>query len=51
MAGYYRGLDPEWVRLTQSVTAGTDQYKNERLTGAQDLTWALINSPSFLFNR
>jgi len=24
---------------------------NERLTAAQDLTWALINSPAFLFNR
>ena len=25
--------------------------ENKRLTGVQDLSWALINTPSFLFNR
>ena len=29
----------------------TRQSADRRLTAAQDLTWALINSPSFLFNR
>ena len=24
--------------------------KNKRLTAAQDLAWALINNPAFLFN-
>ena len=27
------------------------QAANRRLTAAQDLVWALVNSPSFLFNR
>jgi hypothetical protein len=26
------------------------QLGNARLTAAQDLAWALINSPAFLFN-
>ena len=39
------------LRLKQAVAASAEQQKNERLTGAQDLAWALINSPAFLFNR
>ena len=31
--------------------ASTRQLQNKRLTAMQDLTWALINTPSFLFNR
>ena len=31
--------------------ASKKQLENRRLTATQDLTWALINSPSFLFNR
>jgi hypothetical protein len=29
----------------------TKQVANKRLTGAQDLAWAIINNPAFLFNR
>ena len=51
LAAYYRSLDLEWNRLTKAVATSAEQQKNERLTGAQDLSWALINSPAFLFNR
>jgi len=43
--------DPELVQLRQDVTMSTKQVADQRLTAAQDLAWALINSPAFLFNR
>jgi hypothetical protein len=43
--------DPELVRLENDVRLSKEQLANRRLTGAQDLAWALINTPSFLFNR
>ena len=43
--------DPHLVQLRSDVKFSQEQLKNRRLTTAQDLTWALINSPSFLFNR
>jgi len=43
--------DPKLVRLKRAVGLSDQQQKNSRLTVAQDLTWALINSPAFLFNR
>ena len=42
--------DPTLVRLTRAVKLGQEQLQNQRLTAAQDLVWALINSPAFLFN-
>lgn len=43
--------DPQMVRLDRAVTLAESQLKNRRLTAVQDLAWALINSPAFLFNR
>ncbi len=39
------------LQLKLDVTHSEKQLENLRLTAAQDLVWALINSPSFLFNR
>ncbi|MFO1095572.1 MAG: DUF1553 domain-containing protein [Planctomycetaceae bacterium] len=44
-------IDPQLSRLERAVHLSGDQMQNARLTTAQDLTWALINSPAFLFNR
>ena len=38
------------VRLRDDFKYSQEQLKNIRLTAAEDLTWALINSPAFLFN-
>lgn len=43
-------IDPKLVQLRTDVEMSTKQNSNPRLTGAQDLTWALINNPAFLFN-
>ena len=43
--------DPGLLQLRADVAESTKQVKSKRLTLAQDLTWALINSPAFLFNR
>jgi len=51
LANYYRTIDGELARLTADVKRSEDQLKNRRLIGLQDLAWALINSPAFLFNR
>ncbi|MBL8850176.1 MAG: DUF1549 domain-containing protein, partial [Planctomycetaceae bacterium] len=42
-------IDPQLARLERSVQLSGDQLQNARLTTAQDLSWALINSPAFLF--
>ncbi|WP_437203093.1 DUF1549 domain-containing protein [Planctomicrobium sp. SH664] len=42
--------DPQLARLKRAVTLSESQLKQLRLTTAQDLAWALINSPAFLFN-
>ena len=43
-------LDPYLLQLRTDAQASTRQTENTRLTVVQDLTWALINSPGFLFN-
>ena len=43
-------LDSKLVQLRDDAKASTKQLENRRLTAAQDLAWALINNPAFLFN-
>jgi hypothetical protein len=51
VAAYYRSQDEELVRLEREVAKSEEMLKNRRLVGVQDLGWALINNPAFLFNR
>ena len=44
-------LPPEVARLRRALDLSAKQLSNKRVIGAQDLAWALINTPSFLFNR
>jgi WD40 repeat protein len=43
--------DPKLATLKRAADLGTKQLADTRLIGAQDLAWALINNPAFLFNR
>jgi hypothetical protein len=44
-------IDPKLAQLRADAEMSTKQIANQRLTGAQDLAWAIINNPAFLFNR
>lgn len=43
-------MDPGLRELRRAAELSAKQMKDRRLTTAQDLAWALINSPAFLFN-
>lgn len=47
----YMKTDKQYVLLQQLVKQAQFEKENPRLVGLQDLCWALINNPSFLFNR
>jgi WD40 repeat protein len=42
--------DPALLALRRDVEMSVEQAATRRLTAAQDIAWALINSPAFLFN-
>jgi hypothetical protein len=42
--------DPTLLTLRRDVEMSVEQAAARRLTAAQDIAWALINSPAFLFN-
>ncbi len=42
--------DPRLVRLRADAEASKAQREQSRVTAAEDISWALINSPAFLFN-
>ena len=43
-------VDPQLTVYKRAVDLSTKQLTNKRLYGAQDIAWALINNPAFLFN-
>ena len=49
LVNYVRWLDQELARLQRAVS-DYPVPPSPRVLGAQDLTWALMNSPAFLFN-
>lgn len=51
LAEHYRMLDADYQRLAAQAAAAMQNPQAYRLMGIQDLAWALINSPAFLFNR
>jgi len=47
----YEPLDNEWKTMREAIVQVRFEAQNRRLVGVQDLAWALLNSPAFLFNR
>ena len=43
-------IDSKLKELSRDMELSTGQLPNRRLISAQDLAWALINNPAFLFN-
>ena len=44
-------VSPRIAILRRAMELSKKQLGNKRLIGAQDIAWALINTPAFLFNR
>ena len=44
-------LPPKIARLRRALELSKGQLAKKRIIGAQDLAWAIINTPAFLFNR
>jgi hypothetical protein len=51
LAKFFRANDSELARLETALAENAKLQSDPRLMGAQDLVWALINTPAFLFNR
>jgi len=51
LAAYFQSLDSQLKQLRAEVANSEAALANRRLIGVQDLAWALINNPAFLFNR
>jgi hypothetical protein len=43
-------IDPKLQQMRRAVELSEEQLKDRRLTVAQDIVWALINNPAFLYN-
>ncbi len=43
-------MDGKLQQMRRAVELSEEQLKNRRLTVAQDVVWALINNPAFLYN-
>jgi hypothetical protein len=44
-------IDPLLLQLRDDAQASAQQLADKRVTATQDVAWALINTPAFLFNR
>ncbi len=51
LASHFKSMDANYQRLFAAVKQSQYEIDNRRLVGFQDVAWALINSPAFLFNR